>query len=410
MLHPKITILGGGFGGLYTALLLSRFPWTRLTKPEITLVDRSERFVFLPMLYEVAFGQLDKWQVAPKFSDLLQGTDIAFMLGQVEKIDIQGSTCDIFSTSDGQKQLQYDRLVIAIGTETNVSAVPGADKYALSFRTLEDAQRLKQRLANLSRMKRQKGKKPVIFVIGGSYSGVELCCNVAEYFRGEAKVYIVDRGNRLLDTASDHNRNTALETLRSWNVETLLDTNVSCVAEDSVTLQSLKEPEKLHKFDTDLVLWTAGFKPFSWLHFTSLEKDPTGRIVTSNTLQAVGHDDIFVVGDAAAVTDVNGQKCKATAQVAIQQAECAAWNIWASLNNKKPIPFRYQHLGELMTLGKYKATAQVFGIPLSGTTAQLTRRLAYLFRMPTNMHRLKVGQNWVLKPMGCFLDNFSFPL
>ncbi|KAK4526159.1 hypothetical protein GAYE_SCF20G4073 [Galdieria yellowstonensis] len=411
VLHPKITILGGGFGGLYTALLLSQFPWTRLTKPKITLVDRSERFVFLPMLYEVAFGQLDKWQVAPTFSQLLQGTDIEFMLGQVEKVDVQGSTCEIFSTKTGQIQLPYDRLVLAVGAEPNFSSVPGADKYALPFRTLEHAEQLKQKLVHLSNSLRRKGRKPVIFVIGGSYSGVELASNVAEYFGGRAKVYIVDRGNRLLDAASDHNRNTALQTLRSWNVETLLEMEVCNVAEDSLSLKSVKEPnQEPNKMDADLVLWTAGFKPSAWLNFIALERDPTGRILTDSTLQATGHEDIFVLGDAAAVVDGNGQKCKATAQVAIQQAQCAAWNIWASLRNKKPIPFRYQHLGELMTLGKYKATAEVFGIPLSGTTAQLARRLAYLYRMPTNMHRWKVGQSWLFTPVGCFLENFSFPL
>ncbi|GJQ11676.1 hypothetical protein GpartN1_g3467.t1 [Galdieria partita] len=412
VLHPKITILGGGFGGLYTALFLSRYPWTRLTRPKITLVDRSERFVFLPMLYELAFGQLDKWQVAPTFSQLLQGTDIDFVLGQVEKVDVQGSTCEIFSTKHGHKVLQHDRLVIAIGTEPSLSSVPGADKYTLPFRTLEHAELLKQKLANLTKIRRQQGREPIIFVIGGSYSGVELASNVAEYFQGKAKVYIVDRGSRLLDAASDHNRNIALQTLRSWNVETLLGMEVSCVTEDAVLLKSVEEPfqEPQKKFDVDLVLWTAGFKPSSWLSFVELEKDSTGRILTSSTLQANGHEDIFVLGDAAAVTDVNGQKCKATAQVAIQQAQCAAWNIWASLCNKKPIPFRYEHLGELMTLGKYNGTAEVFGIPLSGTSAQVTRRLAYLYRMPTHLHRWKVGQNWVLKPVGCLFDNFSFPL
>ncbi|EME30607.1 NADH dehydrogenase [Galdieria sulphuraria] len=412
ILHPKITILGGGFGGLYTALTLSRYPWTRLTKPKITLVDRSDRFVFLPMLYEVAFGQLDKWQVAPTFSQLLQGTDVEFVLGQVEKVDVQKSTCEIFSTKYGQKEFYHDRLVIAIGTEPSLSSVPGADKYALPFRTLEHAEQLKQKLVNLTKMRRQQNRKPVIFVIGGSYSGVELASNVAEYFRGEARVCIVDRGNRLLDAASEHNRNVALQTLRSLNVESLLDMEVSCVTENAVSLKSIQEStqESEKKFDADLVLWTAGFKPSSWLQFVALEKDPTGRILTSSTLQATRHDNIFVLGDAAAVTDVNGQRCKATAQVAIQQAECAAWNIWASLCNKKPVPFRYEHLGELMTLGKYNGTAEVFGIPLSGTSAQFTRRLAYLFRMPTNLHRLKVGQNWVFKPVSCFFENFSFPL
>ncbi|GJD09005.1 Alternative NAD(P)H-ubiquinone oxidoreductase C1, chloroplastic/mitochondrial [Galdieria sulphuraria] len=377
ILHPKITILGGGFGGLYTALTLSRYPWTRLTKPKITLVDRSDRFVFLPMLYEVAFGQLDKWQVAPTFSQLLQGTDVEFVLGQVEKVDVQKSTYWLLPSVRNQVCHQF--LVPTI---------------------------------NLTKMRRQQNRKPVIFVIGGSYSGVELASNVAEYFRGEARVCIVDRGNRLLDAASEHNRNVALQTLRSLNVESLLDMEVSCVTENAVSLKSIQEStqESEKKFDADLVLWTAGFKPSSWLQFVALEKDPTGRILTSSTLQATRHDNIFVLGDAAAVTDVNGQRCKATAQVAIQQAECAAWNIWASLCNKKPVPFRYEHLGELMTLGKYNGTAEVFGIPLSGTSAQFTRRLAYLFRMPTNLHRLKVGQNWVFKPVSCFFENFSFPL
>jgi NADH dehydrogenase len=116
-------------------------------------------------------------------------------------------------------------------------------------------------------------------------------------------------------------------------------------------------------------------------------------------MQIIDHPDIFALGDIAECHDATGQKVPSTAQTAFQQADYTAWNIWASLSDRPLLPFRYQPLGEMMTLGTDNATLTGLGIKLDGQLAHIARRLAYLYRMPTFDHQIKVGFNWISKPI-----------
>ena len=122
----KICILGGGFGGLYTALRLSQLPWESTPKPEIILVDQSDRFVFSPLLYELLTRELQTWEIAPPYSELLQGTGIQFHQAAVSTIDINKQTVQLQDKSE----LNYDRLVLALGGETPLDLVSGAVTHA----------------------------------------------------------------------------------------------------------------------------------------------------------------------------------------------------------------------------------------------------------------------------------------
>ena len=134
----RICILGGGFGGLYTALRLSQLPWTKQEKPEIILVDRSDRFLFSPLLYELMTGELQTWEIAPPFEELLAGTGVRFHQGIVTGIDLSAKHVQL---QDGHA-LPYDRLVVSLGGETPLDLVPGSAEYALPFRSIADAYRL----------------------------------------------------------------------------------------------------------------------------------------------------------------------------------------------------------------------------------------------------------------------------
>jgi NADH dehydrogenase len=117
------------------------------------------------------------------------------------------------------------------------------------------------------------------------------------------------------------------------------------------------------------------------------------------TLQAVDRPEIFAVGDLADCQDADGQQVPATAQAAFQQADYAGWNLWASLTDRPLLPFRYQQIGELMALGTDNATLTALGVKLEGPLAYVARRLAYLYRMPTLDHQLRVGLNWIAQPL-----------
>jgi demethylphylloquinone reductase len=148
-----------------------------------------------------------------------------------------------------------------------------------------------------------------------------------------------------------------------------------------------------------VVLWTVGNRVAEVVQNLPLKHNQRGQLVITSTLQAIDYPEIFALGDLAECQDADGQKVPATAQSAFQQAEYAGWNIWASLTNRPLLPFRYQHLGEMMTLGTEDATLTGLGVKLDGQLAYVARRLAYLYRMPTLDHQLKVGLNWIARPL-----------
>ncbi|XP_020554311.1 alternative NAD(P)H-ubiquinone oxidoreductase C1, chloroplastic/mitochondrial-like, partial [Sesamum indicum] len=157
--------------------------------------------------------------------------------------------------------------------------------------------------------------------------------------------------------------------------------------------------------EADLVLWTVGSKPLlSQLEPSDepidLPLNGRGQAETDETLRVKGHPRIFAVGDASAVRDRSGKLLPDTAQVAFQQADFAGWNLWAAINGRPLLPFRFQNLGEMMTLGRYDAAISpsfIEGLTLEGPVGHTARKLAYLIRLPTDEHRLKVGISWLTK-------------
>jgi len=169
-LRPRIAVLGGGFGGLSTALKLADMRWTRLTRPDITLIDRNERFAFLPMMYELATGEVESWEVAPTFRDLLQDSSINYKQAAVTGVDLE-TGIDI----DDNILDKFDRVVVALGAESaNIDSVKGAAEHALPFYNVTDAFKLREKLRELRATRSGSGDKINIVVIGGGFSGVEL--------------------------------------------------------------------------------------------------------------------------------------------------------------------------------------------------------------------------------------------
>ncbi len=394
----RICILGGGFGGLYTALRLSQLPWTE--KPEITLVDKCDRFVFLPLLYEVVTGDLQSWEVAPYYSELLAGTGIRYVQANVESINLPGRSVQVMQ--NGQvEHLAYDRLVLAMGGESVIGRVPGAADYALPFRTLNDAMRLSDRLQALEASSADRIR---IAVIGAGYSGVELACNLAEKLGDRARIRIVELGDRILRLSPEFNRKAAEKALDDRKIWVDLNTQITSITQDEITLQYSDKAETL---PVDLVLWTVGTKISDVVQALALNKNDRGQIRTQGTLQVEDYPEVYALGDLADCPEADGQFIPATAQAAFQQADYAGWNIWASLTDRPLLAFRYQHLGEMMTLGSDDATMAGLGLQLKGTPAYLARRMIYLMRMPTFEHQIKVGLNWITKPAADFLKTLT---
>ena len=386
----RICILGGGFGGLYTALRLAAFPWQGTTPPEIVLVDRGDRFVFLPLLYEVVSGELQSWEIAPPFTEVLAETPVRFIRAAATGIDLAAR--DIHLT--GRPSLRYDYLVLATGVRTLRPNIPGMAERALEFRSLEDAYALDERLRELQASERETIR---VAIVGGSYSGVELACKLADRLGERGRLRIVERSDALLQPATAFNREAAQRALEARGVWIDLETQVSAMTESSLTLA---HREKTDELPVDLIIWTAGTQVPDWVRQLSLPQSDRGQLSVEPTLQVAGHPEIFALGDLALCCDADGQRVPPTAQVAFQQSDFCAWNLWAAIAERPLLPFRYQPLGEMLALGIQDAALTTLGdIKLEGYPAHLLRRLAYLYRMPTLKHQLTVGSNWIAQPL-----------
>ncbi|MBW4616240.1 MAG: NAD(P)/FAD-dependent oxidoreductase [Desmonostoc vinosum HA7617-LM4] len=386
---PRICILGGGFGGLYTALGLSQLPWESTQKPEIVLVDQSDRFLFSPLLYELLTGELQTWEIAPPFAELLQGTGVRFYQAVVSGINIEQRRVHL---QDGP-EIPYDRLVLALGGETPLDLVPGATSYAYIFRSITDAYRLEERLRVLEESDADKIR---VVIVGAGYSGVELACKLADRLRERGRFRIVEISDQILRTSPEFNREAAKKALETRGVFLDLETKVESIGQDTISLEYKNQTDTI---PVDLVIWTVGTRVTPVVKSLSLKQNQRGQITTSPALQVPEHPEIFALGDLADCCDAEGQQIPATAQAAFQQADYAAWNIWASLTHRPLLPLRYQQLGEMMALGKNNATLAGLGIKLDGPLAYVARRAAYLYRMPTLDHQLKVGFNWLVRPI-----------
>lgn len=444
-LRPNIAVIGGGHAGLSAALRLASLPWTRLTKPKITLIDRSDRFVFLPMLYELALSQVSQWEIAPKYEDLLKGTGIQFVRANVENLDlsslaVEGSTtarknetddADANSENDSSQQqsdgntyesdlrVLFDKAVLAVGAEAaNIERVPGAADYAMPFYTLSDALALKDRLGRLLPTENSSsgtGTLKNIVVVGGGFSGVELAACLADAYGSRVSLMIVEPSSKILANGTDHNRAISEQTLLENGVTVLYNSRVTSVGPDEVNTTSTGpgnegkgEDASVTSYPADLVLWTAGSRAASAQSNFGLQLDQSGRLQTDEFLQVPGYEGtLYALGDAAAACAGTAKSAVdytggyfGTAQVAVQQAEYAAWNAWADITGKRMLRYRYTHLGEMMVLGQNNATVSTaLGVDLDGQTAWVARRLAYLARMPTDRHRRRVAASWAVHPL-----------
>ncbi|CAM8904932.1 unnamed protein product [Rhodiola kirilowii] len=433
--RPRICILGGGFGGLYTALRLESLEWPDNKKPEVLLVDQSERFVFKPMLYELLSGEVDAWEIAPRFVDLLASSSIQFIQDRVKLLHpsdhsaINGppeSKCRGVVHLESGTRFEYDWLVLALGAETKLDAVPGSLEYALPFTTYEDACKVDNRLKALERKNFGKISKVNVVVVGCGYAGVELAATIAERLGDNGVVKAINVQPIICPTAPQGNREAALKVLSSRNVELILGYFVSSIEKaesaeglangngeakqkDSekyiLNLQPAERGVQSQVVEADLVLWTVGSKPLlpelePCNTFHAIPLNARGQVETDETLRVKGYSRIFGIGDSSALRDSSGQLLPATAQVAFQEADFAGWNLWAAINDRPLLPFRFQNLGEMMTLGRNDAAITpsfIDGLTLEGPIGHTARKIAYLIRLPTDEHRVKVGLSWLSK-------------
>ena len=265
----RICILGGGFGGLYTALRLSQLPWES-EKPEIVLVDQSDRFLFSPLLYELLTGELQTWEIAPPFAELLAGTGVRFYQGVVAGIDIDEQRVQLH---DGP-EIPYDRLVLALGGETPMDIVPGAMSYAFPFRSLTDAYRLEERLRVLEESPADRIR---IAIAGAGYSGVELACKLSDRFGERARIRLIELSDQILRTSPEFNREAANKALEARGVWIDLETKIESIEPNAIALEYKNQVDTI---PVDLVIWTIGTRVSPYVRSLPLKQNQRGQLTT----------------------------------------------------------------------------------------------------------------------------------
>jgi demethylphylloquinone reductase len=325
---------------------------------------------------------LQAWEIAPTYSKLLQGTKIQLCRDWVTGIDLNSRSISLAS----QEIINYDYLVLAIGSQIKYADIEGLREYALTFRTLADAELLKIRLQTLLASGRQKLR---IAIIGSGPNGVELACKVADYLQGKGKVCLLERSDDILKNFGKGVTKAAKKALKERNIEIYFGTGLKTVTEDKVILVYDRKELDLA---VDLVLWTGGTEAQPIIAELPCQKNSQNRLLTRPSLQLIDYPEVFALGDVADIR--NGKKTvPATAQAAFQQASHAAKNLRLLMLNKKPKRFYYLHLGDMLTLGKGAAIVSSFGVNLEGKLAAIMRRIVYIFRLPTMRHRLQVLKN-----------------
>ncbi len=375
----SVVVIGGGFGGLYTALKLNELSKSKGKEICITLVDPKDKFVFLPLLYEFAIENAVIQEVGPSYQNLLENSNINFVQDTVDYIDTNTNEIRLNS----KKSVKFDQAVIAVGVQPRVDVIKGAKEFSIPFYRIEDAYKLRNLLKYLKSSNQENIR---VVIIGGGYSGVEIATNIAEYL-GElrAKITIVHRNEEIMHTSPKFNREIAVKTLNTLKVSLQLNKSVIEVTKEGVVIQDISA-DKTDFEQADLVISTFGVQASKFVEdIQGLQKDENNRLRTNNYLQSLDQQNIYALGDCSCIDNV---PVPTTAQVAIQQAEVVANNILADNSNYQS--FNFLNLGEMLTLGsKEGAISSLSGlVQVDGHFASIARRIIYAARMPTNTQKI----------------------
>ena len=403
--RPKrIVILGGGFGAVYAAQQLQRELAGR-GDYQVVVVAKDNYFVFQPMLPEVISGTIGLTDLVSPLRRLLPGTEVH--VREIESIDLKNRTV---TTVPGflphPHVLEYDHLVLALGTVTDFRGLRGLPEHALPFKNLNDALHLRNHViraleeAAIERHHERLRRQLLTFVVaGGGFSGVEVVAELNDFVRGvagsypqidprEIRVVLVHSQDRILPEVPEKLGRFAERILRERGVELLLNarlaaaTGEEAVLGDGTTIATRTLVSTVPSFAHPLI------------EALDLPKNKGGRILVNPELQVQGTPGVWALGDCASVPTPGGAAAPPTAQHATRQAKVLARNLAATIRGARRRAFDFKGLGKMGSLGRHTAVADVFGLQISGRLAWFLWRTIYLMKLPGFGRRLKVAASW----------------
>ncbi|WP_282937736.1 NAD(P)/FAD-dependent oxidoreductase [Paenibacillus sp. RC67] len=350
-MSKQILILGGGYGGLLTAMTARKY----MTAEEatITVVNRFPTHQIITELHRLAAGNLSEQAVALPLEKLLRGKDVNLRIDTVEKISPDEKKVLLASG----KTYEYDVLVIALGSETAFFGIPGLQENSFILKSAADANRLRAHVEErIDAYVKTKDKADATFVIGGGgLTGVELVGEFADMLPGlcrkkgidfsEISLYCVEAGPSILAGFAPELVERAQTSLEKRGVQFLTGVPIT---EMTSTTVSLKDGRAI---DTNTLVWTGGVQGNSVVANCGIEVN-RGRATVTENLQSTSHPDVFLAGDSAVVMGNEGRPYPPTAQLAWQMGETIGYNIFAYFNNGPQQQFSPVFSGTLASLGR----------------------------------------------------------
>ncbi|MGO9056963.1 MAG: NAD(P)/FAD-dependent oxidoreductase [Candidatus Binataceae bacterium] len=409
----RVLILGGGFGGIYTALELEKLLRWR-SDVSVTLVTRDNFFLFTPMLHEVAASDLEINAIVNPLRKLL--TRVNTFIGNVESIDLSARSVRVsHGLDDHCHGLGFDYLVLALGASTNFFGLPGVGANALTVRSLDDAVALRSRLISYLEEANSEcaagERKPMLtFVVaGGGFAGVETMGGINDFVRealnfypnlnaADLRMVLVTPDELILPELGPKLGAYAQLKLGSRGVEIMTKARVAGFEQGQVKMSDGRSIQAC------TLVWTAGNAGNPLVASLPLP-NRGGRLLVNEFLEVEKAPGVWALGDCALVPDLKGGFHPPTAQHALRQGRALGRNIAATITGKKKKAFRFSTLGQLAAIGRRTGVANVFGIRFSGFIAWWLWRTIYLSKLPRLEKKVRVALDWTLDL--CFSKDFA---
>jgi NADH dehydrogenase len=402
----NIAIAGGGFGGFYAARRLEQILPKQAAR--ITLVSDVNFLLYTPLLPGAASGTLEPRHVVIPLREELHDTDIR--LGHVTGADPEAHELH-YQRGDGRREtVRYDQLIVALGSVSRVLNVPGLAAHGLGFKTISEAIALRNRaLSNLeiaeSLEDADERRKYLQFIfVGAGYAGVEGIAELQDFVASVIDRYprcrldgtrwiLVEAQDQIMPEVDPKLAEWTTRELRARGIEVRTGTMLQSVENDCATLSTGET------IATRTVCWTAGVKPPAVIRELGLPVQPNGRLDVDRAMRVRGRDNVWAVGDSAAVPDAAAgyeRPAPPTAQHALRQGKRVAENVAAQIGHGRVRPFTYKTLGVFVDLGRNQAVANMAGLKLSGFPAWWAARTYHLLMMPGTARKLRLMADWTV--------------